>query len=360
MSYCSSNVPIKDFSLSAALCFTEMHLAATTLDSALCLLGFHLQEWIVSLRSPRGGGIGFYINEGWYQCHSVEDVLLPIPGIHLYYLQAILFTAGFCSVIFVGVCIPPQAIWGFAPPGWWDNHDNCRAKNHPGSVVIIFVDLNRAQLSCNLAKMQYTALLLYYWRMPNTLFAILWTLPGSIYCSIQTTTIALQRNVLGMEKTEYRPVLTALTGVFLNTQAPVSSPTIQIVFEGTFLPSLSAWNEKPTLDIYVRKAQQSMYFLQLLKMFNLPKDLFPSRARKRTLKHNRQHFVLRSWYFKFLPPAGWPRKRHFGSLTDWLPFWNAHMQGVKPTSNLTDLSYQAVNDCRDILWYTFIYCVIFF
>ncbi|KAL0148430.1 hypothetical protein M9458_056240 [Cirrhinus mrigala] len=58
----------KDFLNSAALCFTETWLNGTILDSALHLTGFQLIRAVRVTESSgktRGGGLCFYINEGW-------------------------------------------------------------------------------------------------------------------------------------------------------------------------------------------------------------------------------------------------------------------------------------------------------
>ncbi len=58
----------KDFSNSAALCFTETWLSETIPDNALHLPGYQLfrADRITELTGKtRGGGLCFYINEGW-------------------------------------------------------------------------------------------------------------------------------------------------------------------------------------------------------------------------------------------------------------------------------------------------------
>ncbi len=65
----------KDFSNSAALCFTETWLTETIPDNALHLPGYQLfrSDRITELTGKtRGGGLCFYINEGW--CSDVTTL----------------------------------------------------------------------------------------------------------------------------------------------------------------------------------------------------------------------------------------------------------------------------------------------
>ncbi len=65
----------KDFSNSAALCFTETWLSEAIPDNALHLPGYQLfrSDRITELTGKtRGGGLCFYINEGW--CSDVTTL----------------------------------------------------------------------------------------------------------------------------------------------------------------------------------------------------------------------------------------------------------------------------------------------
>lgn len=58
-----------DFESSAALCFTETWLSEAVPDAGLYLPGFslHRSDHVKQLSGKsKGGGIRFYINEGWY------------------------------------------------------------------------------------------------------------------------------------------------------------------------------------------------------------------------------------------------------------------------------------------------------
>lgn len=103
----------KDFSLSAVLCFTETWLADSVPDSALHLHGFHLHRADRDTElsgKEKGGGICFYINQGW--CTDVT-VLMRIcsPNLESLFLNCTPFYCPreFSSAVLVAVYVPPQA-----------------------------------------------------------------------------------------------------------------------------------------------------------------------------------------------------------------------------------------------------------
>ncbi len=66
----------KDFLNSAALCFTETWLSETIPDNVLHLPGYQLfrSDRITKLTGKtRGGGLCFYINEGWCSDVTTEE-----------------------------------------------------------------------------------------------------------------------------------------------------------------------------------------------------------------------------------------------------------------------------------------------
>jgi len=145
----------RDFSRSAALCFTETWLGAHIPDSALHLSGFqlHRADRVTALSGKtRGGGICFYINEGW--CTDVT-VLKESCSPHLETLlincKPFYSPREFSSFILVGVYIPPQACVSEALQHLAEQITTMEHK-HPDSLLIVLGDFNRANLSKELPK----------------------------------------------------------------------------------------------------------------------------------------------------------------------------------------------------------------
>ncbi len=103
----------KDFSNSAALCFTETWLKDTIPDSALHLPNFQLiraDREAESTGKSRGGGTCFYINERW--CTDVTVLKkMCCYGLETLFINCKPFYSPreFCSFILVSVYIPPHA-----------------------------------------------------------------------------------------------------------------------------------------------------------------------------------------------------------------------------------------------------------
>ncbi len=141
----------KDFSNSAALCFTETCLNDTILSSALNLLCFQLirsDRDAESTGKSHGGGTCFYINERW--CTDVT-VLKKMYCSNLETLfnncKPFYSALEFCSFILVSVYIPPQASVSSAVQKLADQITDTEQK-HTDSVLIILRDFNKANLSC--------------------------------------------------------------------------------------------------------------------------------------------------------------------------------------------------------------------
>ncbi len=98
----------KDFSNSAALCFTETWLSETIPDKALHLPGYQLirSDRITELTGKtRGGGLCFYINEGW--CSDVTTLKkMCSPNLEALFINCKPFYSPqeFSSFILVNVC----------------------------------------------------------------------------------------------------------------------------------------------------------------------------------------------------------------------------------------------------------------
>ncbi|XP_048051513.1 polymeric immunoglobulin receptor-like [Megalobrama amblycephala] len=140
----------KDFSNSAALCFTETWLNDAIPDSVLSLPGFQL------FRSDRDaestGKSCFYINERW--CSDVTVLKkMCCPDLETLFINCKPFYSPreFCSFILVSVYIPPQAHVSSALQILADMITES-GQQHPDSVLIILGDFNKAVLSRELPK----------------------------------------------------------------------------------------------------------------------------------------------------------------------------------------------------------------
>ncbi len=145
----------KDFSNSAALCFTETWLNGAIPDSALHLPNFQLiraDRDAESTGKSRGGGTCFYINENWCTdvtvlkktcCYDLEVLFINCKPFYL--------PREFSSFILVSVYIPPQAHVSSALQKLADLITDTE-QQHPDSVLIILGDFNTANLSRELPK----------------------------------------------------------------------------------------------------------------------------------------------------------------------------------------------------------------
>ncbi|KAK3538551.1 hypothetical protein QTP86_006715 [Hemibagrus guttatus] len=145
----------KDFSNSAALCFTESWLNDAIPDSALNLPGFQLfraDRVAESAGKSRGGGTCFYINERW--CTDVTVLKkMCCPDLEAFFINCKPFYSPreFSSFILVSVYIPPQAHVSSALQHLADEITHTE-QQHPDSVIIILGDFNKANLSHELPK----------------------------------------------------------------------------------------------------------------------------------------------------------------------------------------------------------------
>ncbi|KAK3563998.1 hypothetical protein QTP86_006251 [Hemibagrus guttatus] len=145
----------KDFSNSAALCFTESWLNDAIPDSALNLPGFQLfraDRVTESAGKSRGGGTCFYINERW--CTDVTVLKkMCCPDLEAFFINCKPFYSPreFSSFILVSVYIPPQAHVSSALQHLADQITHTE-QQHPESVIIILGDFNKANLSHELPK----------------------------------------------------------------------------------------------------------------------------------------------------------------------------------------------------------------
>lgn len=145
----------KDFSNSAALCFTETWLNDSILDSALHLPGFQLfraDRVAESTGKTRGGGLCFYINEGW--CTDITTLKkMCFSNVEALSINCKPFYSPreFSSFILVNVYIPPQACVSVVLQQLADYITDTE-QQHPDSLIIIVGDFNRANLTRELPK----------------------------------------------------------------------------------------------------------------------------------------------------------------------------------------------------------------
>ncbi|KAL0147455.1 hypothetical protein M9458_057240 [Cirrhinus mrigala] len=145
----------KDFSHSAALCFTETWLNDAIPDGALHLPGYQLfraDRDAESTGKSRGGGTCFYINERWCTDLTVLKKMC-CPDLDALFIDCKPFYSPreFCSFILISVYIPPQANVSLALQKLADQIADMEQK-HPDSVLIILGDFNKANLSRELPK----------------------------------------------------------------------------------------------------------------------------------------------------------------------------------------------------------------
>ncbi len=145
----------KDFSNSAALCFTETWLNDAIPDSVIHLPNFQLiraDRDAESTGKSRGGGTCFYINERWCTdvtvlkkmcCSDLETLFINCKPFYS--------PQEFCSFILVSVYIPPQAHVSSVLQKLADQITETE-QQHPDSVLIILGDFNKANLSRELPK----------------------------------------------------------------------------------------------------------------------------------------------------------------------------------------------------------------
>ena len=145
----------RDFANSAVLCFTETWLNDTIPDNGLHLPGFLLQRADRDKElsgKTRGGGVCFYINQGWCTDVSLLHKYCS-PVLESFFLNCKPFYSPreFSSFILVGVYIPPQANVTEAQQTLSDQLNYFELK-HPDSLFIIMGDFNRASLNKELPK----------------------------------------------------------------------------------------------------------------------------------------------------------------------------------------------------------------
>ncbi len=145
----------KDFLNSAVLSFTETWLNGAIPDSALHLSGFQLfraDRVTESSGKTRGGGLCFYINEGW--CTDVTVLKkMCCPNLEALFINCKPFYSPreFCSFILVSVYIPPDAHVSAALELLADQITHTEQR-YPDSFFVILGDFNKANLTRELPK----------------------------------------------------------------------------------------------------------------------------------------------------------------------------------------------------------------
>ncbi|KAL0154123.1 hypothetical protein M9458_050582 [Cirrhinus mrigala] len=145
----------KDFLIFAALCFTETWLNGTIPDSALHLTGFQLiraDRVTDSSGKTRGGGLCFYINEGWCTDVTVLNKMC-CPNVEAIFINCKPFYSPreFSSFILVSVYIPPDACVSAALELLADQITHTEQR-YPDSFIIVLGDFNKAHLTRELPK----------------------------------------------------------------------------------------------------------------------------------------------------------------------------------------------------------------
>ncbi len=145
----------KDFSNSAALCFTETWLSETIPDNVLHLPGYQLfrSDRITELTGKtRGGGLCFYINEGWRSDVTTLKKTCS-PNLEALFINCKPFYSPreFSSFILVNVYVPPDAYVSTAMQQLAEQIYRAEQR-YPDSLLIILGDFNKANLSCELPK----------------------------------------------------------------------------------------------------------------------------------------------------------------------------------------------------------------
>ncbi|MCJ8747486.1 hypothetical protein PDJAM_G00154020 [Pangasius djambal] len=145
----------KDFLNSAALCFTETWLNGAIRDSALHLTSFQLfkADRVTELSGKtRGGGLCFYINEGWCKdvtvlkkmcCSDLEALFINCKPFYS--------PREFSSFIMVSAYISPDAHVSAALELLADQITHTEQR-YPDSFIIILCDFNKANLTRELPK----------------------------------------------------------------------------------------------------------------------------------------------------------------------------------------------------------------
>ncbi len=144
----------KNFSHSAALCFTETWLNDAIPDSTLSLLGFQLfrvDRDAESLGKSCGDRTCFYINERW--CTDVKVLKMCCSDLEALFINCKPFYSPweFCSFILMSIYIPSQVHVSSAYQKLADQITETE-QQHPDSVLIILGDFNIANLSRELPK----------------------------------------------------------------------------------------------------------------------------------------------------------------------------------------------------------------
>ncbi len=145
----------KDFSNSAALCFSETWLSEAIPDNALHLPSYQLlrADRITELTGKtRGGGLCFYINEGW--CSDVTTLKkMCSPNLEALFINCKPFYSPreFSSFILVNVYVPPDACVSAAMQQLAGQIFETEQR-YPDSLLIILGDFNKANLSRELPK----------------------------------------------------------------------------------------------------------------------------------------------------------------------------------------------------------------
>ncbi len=138
-----------------ALCFSETWLSEAIPDNALHLPGYQLfrADRIMELTGKtRGGGLCFYINEGW--CSDITTLKkMCSPNLEALFINCKPFYSPreFSSFILVNVYVPPDACVSAAMQQLAEQISETEQR-YLDSLLIILGDFNKANLSRELPK----------------------------------------------------------------------------------------------------------------------------------------------------------------------------------------------------------------
>ncbi|KAK3516851.1 hypothetical protein QTP70_024904, partial [Hemibagrus guttatus] len=279
----------KDFSNSAALCFTESWLNDTILDNALNLPGFQLfraDRVAESVGKSRGGGTCFYINERW--CTDVTVLKkMCCPDLEAFFINCKPFYSPreFSSFILifnrslelceVPACFKRSTIIPIPKKPKITGLNDYRPVALTSVVMKSFERLVLAYLKNITGPLQPPRLLKF--ADDTTVIGLIQDGDESAYrqeieqlaawCSLNNLELNMLKTMeMIVDFRRNTPALPPLT--IMNSTVPTVE---SFRFLGTTISQDLKWDTH--IDSIIKKAQQRFYFLRQLRKFNLPQEL---------------------------------------------------------------------------------------
>ncbi|KAK3541833.1 hypothetical protein QTP86_006052 [Hemibagrus guttatus] len=262
----------KDFSNSAALCFTESWLNDTILDNALNLPGFQLfraDRVAESVGKSRGGGTCFYINERW--CTDVTVLKkMCCPDLEAFFINCKPFYSPreFSSFILIfnrslELCEVPACF------------KRSTIIPIPKKPKITGLNDYRPVALTSVVMKSFERLLLKF--VDDTTVSLIQDGDESAYrqeieqlaawCSLNNLELNMLKTMeMIVDFRRNTPALPPLT--IMNSTVPTVE---SFRFLGTTISQDLKWDTH--IDSIIKKAQQRLYFLRQLRKFNLPQEL---------------------------------------------------------------------------------------